>query len=180
VKRSDLVDVAAIGRRVISANAGGAPTHGGMAILFNPRGEVLFTLARYRKTWNFPGGFCNPSEHPAIGIRRELTEEVAYPDDGPEITLVHLMRRRGHTEYIAVAQVGIDIADRLHPVSWEIRGAKWCGPHNTPAINTYVRALLSNGDGVISQLGNRWIPGPKAQAALDGEMLPFLSHEGSW
>jgi 8-oxo-dGTP pyrophosphatase MutT (NUDIX family) len=182
VQQFDLRELAHIGFRVIQANTGGDRTHGGMAILFNPYGEVLFTLAKYRPSWNFPGGFCDRGEHPAAGIRRELHEEVAYPLDGPPLSIVHSERRRVHTEYVAVGHVDRDTADRLHSVSWEIRRTKWCGPHNMPAINSQVRSLFSESNGVIAQLGNRWIPGPKAQAVLDGEMLPFVSSEGliSW
>ncbi len=170
VKPSDLFEVAKIGQRVFRANLLGPPTHGGMAILFNPRGEALFSFAKYRRAWNFPGGFCNPDEPPEIGIRRELIEEVNYPADGPELTIVHSISRRVHTEFLAVVQLSQDQADRLHPVSWEIREARWCAPENTPPVNVHVRKLLAGNGGVISRVAQRWVPGPRAQAILDGEM----------
>ncbi len=178
MNRADLVDVARLGARVVSTRLTGAitgaRTHGGVGILINHQGQVLMFFARYRSSWNFPGGWANQNEDPAEAITRELREEVAYPADGPALTIVHSSPTPRHTEYFAMAFVDANVADRLHSVSWEIRSIRWCGPHEMPRLHPRTQDLLSNGEGVLSQESGRWIPGPAAAAALAAAHSPTL------
>jgi 8-oxo-dGTP pyrophosphatase MutT (NUDIX family) len=166
VNRRDVLDVLQLGKRVLVTQLSGRKTHGGVGILLNQRGQTLLTLARYRTTWTFPGGWANEDEDPATAIRRELTEEVAYPSNGPELRIVHSSERARHTEYFAMALVEANIADRMHLVSWEIREARWCGPDEMPRIHPLTRSLIANDEGVLSRDGNRWVPGPRSVSAL--------------
>jgi 8-oxo-dGTP pyrophosphatase MutT (NUDIX family) len=166
VNRRDVVDVLQLGKRVLVTQLSGRKTHGGVGILLNHRGQVLLVLARYRTTWTFPGGWAEPNEDPATAIRRELTEEVAYPTSAPPLRIVHSSERARHTEYVALALVDANVADRLHPVSWEIRDARWCGPDEMPRTHPLTRSLMSNGEGVLGRDGNRWVLGPRAVQAL--------------
>jgi 8-oxo-dGTP pyrophosphatase MutT (NUDIX family) len=168
---SNALEVGAVGRRVLLARVGGAQTNGGVAILLDPAGRVLLTLARYRREWNFPGGYFEPGETPCDGIRRELTEEVAYPATAPTPVIVHTSPRPNHLEHFAVADLTHDEAVRLHCISWELRGAKWFGPHQMPPINKYTKYLLSNGEGVLSMNGSRWQWGERSRRVLDESAL---------
>jgi 8-oxo-dGTP pyrophosphatase MutT (NUDIX family) len=178
----EALEVARVGRRVLSAHLGTAPTAGGVALVLDSRGRLLLTLARYRRGWNFPGGFCSPGEDPIEGITRELQEEIGYPVDAPPLQLVHRSARRHHLEHFLMVEVPDDIAVRLHTTSWELRGAKWCGPHELPRLDPWTRRLLSDGEGVVSQLADRWIPGPTAAPLMAAhrttQVLTTGSHRG--
>jgi 8-oxo-dGTP pyrophosphatase MutT (NUDIX family) len=169
--RSDIVEVAQLSKRVVTTKLSGGQTQGGVAILINGRGQVLLSLARYRTAWTFPGGYANLNEEPVIAIARELSEEVAYPESAPKLIIVHQSDRSHHLEYFAMAFVDANVADRLHPVSWEIRSIRWCGPHEMPRLHPLTRALLSDGEGVLSQLQHRWVPGPVATVALQAAKI---------
>ena len=76
--RHDAAEVFRLAARVAVARLSGGHTMGGVAVLLNPRGEVLLTLARYRNSWSFPGGYFEPGETGPQGITRELVEEIGY------------------------------------------------------------------------------------------------------
>ncbi len=166
MNRDDVAETVRLGVRVLTTRLAREQTRGGVAVLMNPRGELLMTLARYRLGWSFPGGYFEPGESGEAGITRELREEVGYPTDGPVIQVVHRSERRTHVEHFGFAMLDQTQADRLHPTSWEIRAARWCSPHSMPPLHTFARSLLSNGEGIVSQQGGRWIPGPAVSDEL--------------
>jgi 8-oxo-dGTP pyrophosphatase MutT (NUDIX family) len=179
--RHDAAEVFRLAARVGAARLSGGHTKGGVAVLLNPRGEVLLTLARYRRGWSFPGGYFEPGETGPQGITRELVEEIGYAADGPLIRVVHTSSRPGHSEHFGFALLDQDQADRLHATSWEVRGLRWCGPHSMPRLHSFARSLLSDAEGIVSQHGGRWVVGPRVpETATVGASLALSSpaHEG--
>jgi 8-oxo-dGTP pyrophosphatase MutT (NUDIX family) len=161
-------EVLQIGRRVIAARVGKQPTTGGVGILLDDQGRVLMTLARYRRGWHFPGGWCRPDEDPADGIQRELAEEVNYHAGPGALTIAHRSKHRHHTEHFAVADVEAHVAATLRKTSWELREVRWITPRTLPMkLHPFTRSLLTNGEGVLDQADDRFVWGPAARAALD-------------
>jgi 8-oxo-dGTP pyrophosphatase MutT (NUDIX family) len=165
MRAEDAGEVVRLAARVALSRIRRQRTAGGVGVLFNPRGEVLLTLAQYRRGWSFPGGYFEPHESGSEGITRELMEEVGYGTDYPTPIVVHVSDRPTHREHFAVAELTQDQADRLHPTSWEVRGLRWCNPNTMPRLHPFATALLSDGEGVVSRSGSRWITGPAAVAA---------------
>ncbi len=157
MNRKDAAEVVRLAARVGAARLFNGHTMGGVAVLLNPRGEILLTLARYRAGWSFPGGYFEPGETGPQGITRELVEEIGYPTNGPPIRVVHTSARPGHLEHFGYAILEQDQADRLHATSWEVRGLRWCSPHAMPRLHPFAQSLLSDSDGIVAQLGGRWV-----------------------
>ncbi len=178
MNRQDAAEVFRLAARVAVARLFNGHTMGGVAVLLNPRGEVLLTLARYRAGWSFPGGYFEPGESAEQGIIRELTEEIGYPADGPVVRVVRTSSRPGHREHFSYAVLDQNQADRLHSTSWEIRGLRWCAPHAMPKLHPFAKSLLSHADGIVAQLGASWVPGPattgNAQDVQDAQTPPPL------
>lgn len=140
---------------------GGQRSRGGVALLLDHTGRLLLVHARYRKQWNLPGGFLGPDEDPEAGIRRELTEEVSLPADAPPIPLRVIQSRRHHDEHVACAQLHRDVAIKLRLSSWELRGMRWCGPHELPSLHAITLSVLAPEYGLIVANGKRWSLGPE-------------------
>jgi 8-oxo-dGTP diphosphatase len=56
-------------------------TVGAMAIIERPDGAVLLVRHSYRRRWGVPGGLMKRGEHPEVGLRREVQEEVGVEVD---------------------------------------------------------------------------------------------------
>ena len=172
MNRHDVFDAARLGVRVAATRFTGGQTLGGCAVLLNPRGEMLLTLASYRTRWSLPGGYFEPGESSEVGITRELREEVGYAVNGPPIQVPHRSLHGKHVEHLGFAELDQNQADRLHPTSWEIRSIRWCSPHSMPPLYSLTRSLVSERTGIVAQSGPRWVPGPLVNAA-EASAEPF-------
>ncbi len=152
---------------VARAATGGPRARGGVALLIDHTGRMLFVHARYRKQWNLAGGFLNPVEDPVAGIRRELTEEIAFPPEAPSPPLALIIHRKNHDEHVAVAQLDRATAIRLHVVTWELRGFRWCTPVDMPQLNDFTRYLLDPNLGLVVAEGNRWRVAPTSEQGVN-------------
>jgi 8-oxo-dGTP diphosphatase len=155
--------VARHSRDVVSAVAaltrsrlGGRASRGGVAILIDHTGRMLLVHPRYRRWWNLPGGFLNQGEDPEAGIRRELTEEVAYPPEAPGLQVAVTLTRRNHDDHIAVAQLDRATAIKLHIVTWELREMRWCSPTEMPPLPEISRGAVSAFQGLVVADDDRW------------------------
>ncbi len=141
---------------VASSMVGGPSSRGGVAILIDHTGRMLMVQARYRRTWTLPGGFLQPNEDPELGIRRELTEEVAFPVDAPTPPLMLKLHRRHHEEHVAVQQLDRAVAIKLHIVTWELRTMRWCRPDQMPPLHAVAQWVLADEHGLVAVDGRRW------------------------
>jgi ADP-ribose pyrophosphatase YjhB (NUDIX family) len=141
---------------VAKSKVGGPVSRGGVAILIDHTGRMLMVQARYRRTWTLPGGFLQPNEDPELGIRRELTEEVAFPNDAATPPLVLKLQRRHHEEHVAVQQLERAVAIRLHIVTWELRTMRWCRPSEMPPLHAVARWVLGEEHGLVTVTDERW------------------------
>ena len=78
-----------LGRRWVVRTIAPSFTVGAMAIIERPDGAVLLVRHSYRKRWGVPGGLMKRREHPEVGLRREVQEEV-----GVEVTTTPLTPER--------------------------------------------------------------------------------------
>jgi ADP-ribose pyrophosphatase YjhB (NUDIX family) len=135
---------------------GGPRSRGGVAILIDHTGRMLMVQARYRRTWTLPGGFLQTGEDPEVGIRRELSEEVAFPAEAATPPLVLHLDRRHHEEYVAVQQLERAVAIKLHIVTWELRTLRWCRPSEMPPLHAVAKWVLGDEHGLVAVDGERW------------------------
>ncbi|MFD3686490.1 NUDIX domain-containing protein [Nocardiopsis sp. NPDC058631] len=86
------------GARPVAPRDGG-PARGAVAVIVNPRGELLLHLRddiehiAWPGHWSVLGGGCDPGEDPRTAIVRELREEAGLEVDDPtalfDVTDVH-------------------------------------------------------------------------------------------
>lgn len=65
-----------LGRRWVVRTIAPKYTVGAMAIIERGDGAVLLVRHSYRRRWGVPGGLMKRGEHPEVGLRREVLEEV--------------------------------------------------------------------------------------------------------
>ena len=68
---------------------------GVMALIRDEQGRVLILEHTYRREypWGLPGGYLQPREEPAEGLRREVEEETGLRVEVGELLAVGLYRR---------------------------------------------------------------------------------------
>ena len=70
-----------LGRRWVVRTIAPSFTVGAMAIIERQDGAVLLVRHSYRKRWGVPGGLMKRREHPEVGLRREVQEEIGIEVD---------------------------------------------------------------------------------------------------
>jgi ADP-ribose pyrophosphatase YjhB (NUDIX family) len=136
---------------------GGPRSIGGVCVLIDHTGRLLLVQARYRKGWNLPGGFLSATEDPAQGIRRELTEEVAYPTSAPTPPVILTFPRRNHDEYVSALQLDRAVAIQLHVVTWELSEMRWCLPSEMPPLHAITTGILHTEFALVTNDDGRWV-----------------------
>jgi 8-oxo-dGTP pyrophosphatase MutT (NUDIX family) len=85
---------------------------GVLAIVVSPDGGVLLLRHRFRagRPWGLPGGWLEPGESPAQGMRRELREELDLEVDERELELVRVTGPAGqpHVEILYRLRARVD------------------------------------------------------------------------
>jgi len=108
-------------------------TVGAMAIVERDDGAVLLVRHSYRRRWGVPGGLVKRGEHPEIGLRREVREEVGIDVDvlGEPAVVVDPDPQRVDLVFRARAR---DADAEPRPVSAEILEVRWFAADELPEL----------------------------------------------
>ena len=103
----------------------------GQGIWRDRDGRVLLCELTYKAEWDLPGGVVEVGEAPAVGLAREIGEELGVAVDvGRLITVNWLPAWRGWDDAcVFVFELGVaadDLADQLVLQRSEIRAVHWC------------------------------------------------------
>ncbi|MBI1765177.1 MAG: NUDIX domain-containing protein [Acidobacteria bacterium] len=112
------------------------------AVITDEQGRVLLLQHRFRpgSGWGIPGGFLQPGEQPAAGLRRELREEVGVEIEQAEVAFIHTLERIQQVEIIFRCRVQGDAAPR----AVEIQQAAWFALAELPAgLSADQRGLIA-------------------------------------
>lgn len=123
-----------LGRRWVVRTIAPKYTVGAMAIVERPDGAVLLVRHSYRRKWGVPGGLVKRGEHPEVGLRREVLEEVGLEVDvlGEPAVVVDPDPQRVDLVFRARLRPGAD--DTGRPVSAEILEVRWFLPDELPEL----------------------------------------------
>ncbi|WP_304523486.1 NUDIX hydrolase [Aeromicrobium sp. Leaf350] len=117
-------------------------------------GRVLLCELTYKQEWDLPGGVIEVGESPALGLARELREELGLDVEvGDLVTVSWLPAWRGWDDAciflfdLGVADASITSTMTLQPT--EIAGVHWCDPatigERATAAATEVLAAVTTG-----------------------------------
>ena len=108
-------------------------TVGAMAIVERDDGAVLLVRHSYRRKWGVPGGLVKRGEHPEVGLRREVREEVGIDVDvlGEPAVVVDPDPQRVDLVFRARAR---DAEAEPRSVSPEILEVRWFAPDELPEL----------------------------------------------
>ena len=108
-------------------------TVGAMAIVERDDGAVLLVRHSYRRRWGVPGGLVKRGEHPEIGLRREVREEVGIDVDvlGEPAVVVDPDPQRVDLVFRARAR---DVEAEPRSMSPEILEVRWFAPDELPEL----------------------------------------------
>jgi ADP-ribose pyrophosphatase YjhB (NUDIX family) len=110
-------------------------TVGATAIIERPDGHLLLVRQSYRHRWGVPGGLLKRGEDPAVGVRREVFEEIGLAIElvGPPAVVVDAVPQRVDVVYrarpVSLAQLG-----DVRPSSPEIVEVRWFAPDALPEL----------------------------------------------
>ncbi|MDX6278791.1 MAG: 8-oxo-dGTP diphosphatase [Nocardioidaceae bacterium] len=102
-------------------------------LLRDERGRVLLCELTYKQEWDLPGGVVEVGEAPAIGLVRELQEELGITVDVLDLITVNwLPAWRGWDDAcIFLFDLGVvdsSITDDMTLQATEIKSVRWCDP----------------------------------------------------
>ena len=122
-----------LGRRWIVRTIAPSFTVGAMAIIERSDGAVLLVRHSYRRRWGVPGGLMKRREHPEIGLRREVLEEVGVEVDllGEPAVVVDPDPQRVDLVFRGRLR---DESVEPRPVSVEIVEVRWFLPDELPEL----------------------------------------------
>lgn len=100
-------------------------------VLRDAENRVLLCELTYKKEWDLPGGVIETGESPAIGLVRELEEELGIKIEINSLLTVNwLPPWKGWDDAVVfVFDLGVaeaNLVDQLVLQETEIRGAHWC------------------------------------------------------
>jgi 8-oxo-dGTP diphosphatase len=110
-------------------------TVGATAVIERPDGHLLLVRQSYRHRWGVPGGLLKRGEDPAVGVRREVFEEIGLAIEliGPPAVVVDSVPQRVDVVYrarpVSLAQLG-----EVRPSSPEIVEVRWFAPDALPEL----------------------------------------------
>ena len=159
-------EVARIAARVLRAQLRIGPgTEGTTCVVLDDQGRMLLVKTRYHRGWSACGGFLDPKEDPAEGIRRELTEEVGLPATAPAPVLHRKLTRARHRDFLFTLQLDGDSAAALRVSSWELHQIGWFTPFDLPRLLGVTATMISSSLGIVEVQDGRWVWGPQVSAA---------------
>lgn len=122
-----------LGRRWIVRTIAPSFTVGAMAVIERSDGAVLLVRHSYRRRWGVPGGLMKRREHPEIGLRREVREEVGVEVDllGEPAVVVDPDPQR--VDLVFRGRLRDESVDP-QPVSVEILEVRWFLPDELPEL----------------------------------------------
>lgn len=125
----------------------------GQGILRDPDGRVLLCELTYKPEWDLPGGVIEIGESPAVGLEREIEEELGVDVTvGALITVNWLPPWRGWDDACTfVFDLGVEsaeIVDRMTLQTTEIAAVHWATPqdirfHATAATSELLEAIAA-------------------------------------
>ena len=123
----------ALGRRWIVRTIAPSFTVGAMAVIERSDGAVLLVRHSYRRRWGVPGGLMKRREHPEVGLRREVLEEVGVEVDllGEPAVVVDPDPQRVDLVFRGRLRDG---SVEARPVSVEIVEVRWFLPDELPEL----------------------------------------------
>ena len=121
-----------LGRRWVVRTIAPKYTVGAMAIIERHDGAVLLVRHSYRRKWGVPGGLLKRDEHPDVGLRREVREEVGIEVEvlGEPAVVVDPDPQR--IDLVFRARLVDDVEARS--VSAEILEVRWFAPDELPEL----------------------------------------------
>jgi len=104
---------------------------GALALIEDARGRLLLAHHTYRRqAWGLPGGFTRRGEDPAVGLARELGEELGVPAViGPLICAVREAEGRHLTLYYRASLLAAPHADGV-----ELDALRYVAPWEVPLL----------------------------------------------
>ena len=122
-----------LGRRWVVRTIAPSFTVGAMAIIERQDGAVLLVRHSYRRRWGVPGGLMKRGEHPEVGLRREVLEEVGIEVDllGEPAVVVDPDPQR--VDLVFRGRLRDETAEP-RPVSPEIVEVGWFRPDELPEL----------------------------------------------
>ncbi len=105
----------------------------GQGVWRDSLGRILLCELTYKKEWDLPGGVVEVGEAPAIGLMREIEEELGVTADVDALITVNwLPAWRGWDDAcVFVFDLGVaedELIDRMTLQRSEIRAVHWCDP----------------------------------------------------
>src|SRR5215213_4090104 len=120
-----------LGRRWAVRTIAPKYTVGAMAIVERDDGAVLLVRHSYRRKWGVPGGLVKRGEHPEVGLRREVREEVGIDVLGEPAVVVDPDPQRVDLVFRARAR---DAEAEPRSMSPEILEVRWFAPDELPEL----------------------------------------------
>jgi 8-oxo-dGTP pyrophosphatase MutT (NUDIX family) len=127
----------------------------GQGILRDPDGRVLLCELTYKTEWDLPGGVIEVGESPAIGLEREIEEELGVDVTvGEFVTVNWLPPWRGWDDAcVFVFDLGVEaaeITERMKLQPTEIAAVHWATPdevrrHATAATVELLQTITAGG-----------------------------------
>ena len=155
-------EVARIMTRIVRAQLRIGPgTRGTTCVVLDHQGRMLLVKTRYHRGWSACGGFLDPQEDPAEGMRRELTEEAGLPATAPTPVLHRQLTRGRHRDYLFTLQLDADCAAALRVSSWELHQIGWFSPFDLPRLLGVAATMISGSMGIVEVADGRWVWGPQ-------------------
>lgn len=108
-------------------------TAGVVGVVYNDQAEVLLVehVFHPRNAWGLPGGWLGPRENPAVGLKRELREEL-----GLEVEILHPLAIE--TGYYSKSHLDIAYVCRaqgdVKALSYELTSYRWTPPQSLPRL----------------------------------------------
>jgi 8-oxo-dGTP pyrophosphatase MutT (NUDIX family) len=131
-------------RRLIIRAATPSYSVGAVLALVRDDGRILLVEQRHSPGWALPGGLLKRGEDPAVGVAREVAEEVGLRIDPAVLPVPNAILapvpRRVDIVYVVRAGAGTEqarIADTL-----EVTGLDWFALDRLPDISEPTRDIL--------------------------------------
>lgn len=114
-------------------------TVGVVGVVFNPAGDVLIVEHVFHRElpWGLPGGWVERNEDPALGLQRELVEELQLVTEvGQIVALEKTYPNHLDLAYLCYPQSAIGA------LSYELASYRWIAPTELPDINPFHRHAI--------------------------------------
>lgn len=115
-------------------------TAGVVGVVFNDANQVLLVEHVFHPyvPWGLPGGWVERNEHPALGVSRELQEELSLQVTvGPIVAMDYVGNAHLDLAYLCVAHGPVG------KLSYELLQYGWFDPNDLPHTHTFHRTAIA-------------------------------------